>query len=162
MNCHHIHCITNSNLQNCSMHIILFPNFPILVPIVFFQYNSHSEVKVSQLCLTLSDPIDYTVHGILQARILDWLVLPSSRGSSQPRDPRDRTQGFNCLAGGFFTSWATREVHNSHSHSVKHKFDCFTSLLTTPLWLHVSSTKLLTVVLRVLHGWYPSSLWYPG
>ena len=44
-------------------------------------------VKVAQSCLTLCDPTDYTVHGILQARILEWVVFPFSRGSSQPRDP---------------------------------------------------------------------------
>ena len=46
-------------------------------------------VKVAQSCLTLCDPMDYTVHGILQARILEWAAFPFSRGSSQPRD---RTQ----------------------------------------------------------------------
>ena len=49
--------------------------------------------------------MDYTVHGILQARILEWVAFPFSRGSSQPRD---RTQ-VSCIAGGFFTSWAMRE-----------------------------------------------------
>ena len=44
------------------------------------------KVKVAQLHLTLSDPMDYTVHGILQARILEWVAIPFSRGSSQPRD----------------------------------------------------------------------------
>ena len=44
------------------------------------------EVKVAQLCPTLCDPMDYTVHGTLQARILEWVALPFSRGSSQPRD----------------------------------------------------------------------------
>ena len=44
------------------------------------------EVKVLQLCVTLCDPMDYTVHGILQARILEWVAFPLSRGSSQPRD----------------------------------------------------------------------------
>ena len=39
-----------------------------------------SEVKVTQLCLTLCDPMDYTVHGILQARILEWVALPFFRG----------------------------------------------------------------------------------
>ena len=47
------------------------------------------KVKVAQLCLTLCDPKDYTVHGILQARILQWVAFPFSRGSFQPRD---RTQ----------------------------------------------------------------------
>ena len=46
------------------------------------------------------------VHGILQARILEWEDVSFSRGSSQPRD---QTQVF-CIAGGFFTIWAIREV----------------------------------------------------
>ena len=46
-------------------------------------------VKVTQSCPTLCDPMDYTVHGIFQARILEWVAFPSSRGSSQPWD---RTQ----------------------------------------------------------------------
>ena len=57
-----------------------------------------SWVKVGQTCPTLCDSIDYTVHGILQARILEWVVVPFSRGSSQPRD---RTQVF-LIAGRFF------------------------------------------------------------
>ena len=40
------------------------------------------KVKVTQLCLTLCDPMDYTVRGILQARILEWVAFPFSRGSS--------------------------------------------------------------------------------
>ena len=44
------------------------------------------KMKVTHLCLTLCDPMDYTVHGILQARILEWVALPFSRGLSQPRD----------------------------------------------------------------------------
>ena len=46
--------------------------------------------------------MDYTVHGILQARILEWVAFPFSRVSSQPRD---RTQ-VSRIAGGFFTTWA--------------------------------------------------------
>ena len=59
------------------------------------------KVKVIQSHPTLCDPIDYTVHGILQARILGWVACPFSRGSSQPRD---RAQA-SSIAGGFFTSW---------------------------------------------------------
>jgi len=44
------------------------------------------KVKVAQSCLTLFDPMDYTVHGILQARILEWVDFSFSRGSSQLRD----------------------------------------------------------------------------
>ena len=43
------------------------------------------KVKVAQLCLTLCDPMD-CIHGILQARILEWVAFPFSRGSSQPRN----------------------------------------------------------------------------
>ena len=57
-------------------------------------------VKVAQSCLTLCDPMDYTVHGILQSRIVEWVAFPFSRGSSQPRD---RTQVSHSV-GGFFTS----------------------------------------------------------
>ena len=60
-------------------------------------------VKVTQLRPTLCNPMDYTVRGIIQARILEWVTFPFSRGSSQPRD---RTQ-VSCIAGGFFTIWAT-------------------------------------------------------
>ena len=46
-----------------------------------------STMKVTQSCPTLHDPMDYTVHGILQARILECVAIPFSRGSSQPRSP---------------------------------------------------------------------------
>ena len=57
-----------------------------------------AKVKVTQSCLTLCNPTDYTVGGILQARILEWVGF--SRGSSQPRG---QTQVFH-IAGGFFNS----------------------------------------------------------
>ena len=53
----------------------------------------------------------YPVHRILQARILDWVAFPFSRGSSQPRD---RTQ-VSHIAGKFFTSWASREAQEHWS-----------------------------------------------
>ena len=56
------------------------------------------KVKVAQSCLTLCDPVDYTVHGILQARILEWVTIPFSRGSFWPRN----WTGVSCIAGGFF------------------------------------------------------------
>ena len=58
------------------------------------------KVKVAQSCPTLCDPMDYTVHGILQGRIPEWVAVPFSRGSSQPRD---RNQA-STTAGGFFTN----------------------------------------------------------
>ena len=64
------------------------------------------KVKAAQSCWTLCNRIDYIVHGILQARILEWVPFTFSRGSFQPRD---RTQ-VSRIAGGFFTSWATRKA----------------------------------------------------
>ena len=77
-----------------------------------FFTTSATWVKVAQSCLTLCNPMDYTVHRILQARILEWVAFPFSRGSSQPRD---QTQ-VSYIAGRFITSWATREVQ-SHLRS---------------------------------------------
>ena len=53
--------------------------------------------------------MDYTVYGILLARILEWVAIPFSRRSSQPMD---WTQ-VSLIAGRFFTSWATRETQNT-------------------------------------------------
>ena len=75
-----------------------------------YALQRHVKVKVAQSCLTLCNPIDYRVHGILQARILEWVAFPFTRGSSQPRD---WTQVFH-IAGGFFTSWATKEAPQRH------------------------------------------------
>ena len=50
--------------------------------------------------------MDCTVHGILQARILEWIAIPFSKESSQPRD---RTQ-VSHIADGFFTIWATNAI----------------------------------------------------
>ena len=68
-------------------------------------------VLVAQLCPTLCDPMDCSwpdssVQGIFQARILDWVAIPFSRRSSQPRD---WTQ-VSWIAGRFFTIWDTREA----------------------------------------------------
>ena len=80
-------------------------------------------VLVIQSCLTLCDPMgchlpgSSEVHGILQARILKWVVIPFSRASSWPRD---QTQVF-CTADGFFTICVTREAWDhsvQFSHSV--------------------------------------------
>ena len=73
-----------------------------------------TEVCVCESCLVRSDslrPHDYSspgssVHGILQARKLEWVAIPIPRGSSQSRD---RT-GVSRIAGRFFTIWATREA----------------------------------------------------
>jgi len=62
--------------------------------------DNQVKVKVAQLCPTLCDPIGLYSHGILQARILERVAGPFSRGSSQPRG---RTQ-VSHIAGGFLTN----------------------------------------------------------
>ena len=81
----------------------------MVIIMMYFSTVKWSEVKVTQLCLTLCDPVDYIVHGIFQARILEWVSSPFSMGSAQPRN----WTGVSCTAGGFFISWATREAHYS-------------------------------------------------
>ena len=66
--------------------------------------SSGEPVLVAQSWLTLCDPMDCStpfssIHGILQARVLEWIAISFSRGSSQPRN---RT-GVSCIAGRFFT-----------------------------------------------------------
>ena len=80
-------------------------------PMPFCTIN-RKEKKVKP-CPTFCDPMDCslpgsTVHGIFQARVLEWVAISFSRGSSRPRD---RTQ-VSCIAGRRFIIWGTREAHN--------------------------------------------------
>ena len=74
--------------------------------------------------------MNYTVHRILQARILVWVAFSFSRGPSQPRD---RTQ-VSHIAGRFFTSWATREAPSFREDVEKWGFPCGVGGLIEPLW----------------------------
>ena len=74
-----------------------------------YKIQAHLKVTVAQLCPTLCDPMDYRVHWILQAWILEWVAFPFFKWSSQPRD---RTQ-VSHFAGGFFTSWSTGKPKNT-------------------------------------------------
>ena len=104
---------------------------------------------ISRWILFFFYPMVYTVHGILQARILEWVAFPFSRGSPQPRD---RIQ-VSRTAGGFFTSWATREAQQADSLLLSH--------LGSSLWgMSVRFMHILTSVgfsfpwlwITLLHG----------
>ena len=74
-------------------------------------YGWKGKVLATQSCSTLSDHTDCSppgssVHGILQARILEWVAIPFSRGSSWPRD----WTWVSCIIGRVFTVWVTREA----------------------------------------------------
>ena len=119
---------------------------------MYKQDSYQCDVKVVQLCLTLCDPVDYTVHGILQSRILKWVAYPFSSRSIWPRN---RT-GFSCIAGGFLTRWATREAqqcdmfflitvpHAWGSNSSTERSISFTYLFAlSPSWLYKNFWKLI-------------------
>ena len=84
----------NANVYNIQIHN--------LYKICFIWINLWKWKSLSRVWLC--DPMDYTVHGILQARILEWVAFPFSRGSSQPRN----WTRVSCIAGRFFTSWANK------------------------------------------------------
>ena len=69
-----------------------------------WQEYTESESEVAQLCPTLCDPMDcslpgISVHGVFQARVLEWVAIAFSRGSSQPRDQT----WVSCIVGRCFT-----------------------------------------------------------
>ena len=92
--------------------------------ILLFLSSFHSVDNTSLVCVlshsVMSDSLrpkdcslrGSSVHGNLQARILEWVAMLSSRGSSQPKD---QTQVF-CIAGRFFTVWATKEAQYLSRH----------------------------------------------
>ena len=79
----------SSAIRNDNREVIKSESHPVHVPIL--------------------QPHGYTVHGILQVRILEWVAFPFFGGSSQPRD---QTQ-VSCIAGRLFTSWVTREIREN-------------------------------------------------
>ena len=73
-----------------------------------------SESETFSVVSDFLDPMDYTVHGILQVRTLEWVAFSFSRGSFWPRD---RTR-VSCIAGGFFTNWTIREPQKQPKSSL--------------------------------------------
>ena len=142
--------------SECHCECCIVPSsYPLLGELNTFVWNQHrflhlkqvsnfSEwVKVTQLYLTLCDTVDCSpsgssIHGIFQARILECFDIPFSRGSSQPKG---WTQ-VSCIAGRFFTIWATREAQER----------CPTVLIENKprhqgLW-------------PLMDGWWPKTKWW--
>ena len=106
-----------------------FPQFIVTHTIKDFSIvnETESESEVAQSCPTLCDPTysslpGSAVHGIFQARILEWAVISFSSGPSQPRD---RTW-VSCIADRCFTVWATREAPSETEVDPFLDFLCFT------------------------------------
>ena len=96
----------------CQLEMFLRRQITDISNIFLLILRATLKVLVAQSCPTLCDPMDCSppgssVHGILQARILEWVAIPFSRGSSWPRDQT----WVSCTAGRFFTVWVTRETH---------------------------------------------------
>ena len=118
---------------------------------------------VAQLCPTLCDPVDcnpsgFSIHGILQARILEWVAMPLSRGSSQSRNWSSVSKG------RFITIWATREALSvcyncTHTHTYRIAWDNYRFNISEILKRVNTYTKKLSIVylkFRFLHLiWQP-------
>ena len=118
------HCAAMENAQNADWHgeifTVLWTRTGMLKSKYVFILGKYlcifkyvCMLNHLELCLTLWDPMvcsppGSSVHGILQARILEWVAIPSSRGSSWPRDQAVSLTS-QALAGGFFTASATWE-----------------------------------------------------
>ena len=109
----------------------------------------------AQTCPTVCDPMDYSllgssVHGILQARILECIAIPFSRGSFWPRD---RTW-LSCTAGTFLTFWATRGTFtegSAPSLTCKLSWSC----LLRETWPHPNSFQLNGLALPLCSSYGP-------
>ena len=118
-------------------------NVPYILgkPVYMFSPGLGVESEVAQLCPTLRYPMDCSppgssVHGIFQERILEWVVISFSRGSSQPRD---WTQ-VSLIAGRCFNLWATREAPYS---GILHACMCAKSLYSCRIHDPVDCQALL-------------------
>ena len=101
--------------------------------------------EVTQSCPTLCNPMDCnvqdsSVHGIFQARVLEWVAISFSRGSSRPRD---RTW-VSRIAGRCFTIWATRPPGNGLGPFIKLLLKCFITESSLLIWKQ--SLNLITTV----------------
>ena len=88
--------------------VLIFKLHLSLLSLLWSEIVSHSVMSDSLRPhgLATPNPPDLSVHGILQARILEWVAIPFSRASSLPRD----WTCVSCITGRFFTSWDTRKV----------------------------------------------------
>ena len=125
-------------------------------------WGTKMKMLVAQSYLILCDSMDYSlpgssVHKILQARMLEWVASPFSRGSSQPKD---QTQVF-CIAVRFFTIWVTREappffvncsINVNHSLLLDCLFSSSTSWMIFSLFFQFLRQKLKSPYIIYFHN----------
>ena len=105
-------------------------------------------MEVAQSCPTLCDPMDYTVHGILQARILEWVAFPFSRGSSEPWSPTLQTDSSPAESQGKTTM--------GYYSAIRNEFDS----VPGP-WLNLEPLRQSEEV-RKTNIVFGASIWYLG
>ena len=113
----------------------------------FLCFEAESESEVAQSYPTLCDPMDCSlscssVHGIFQARVLEWIAISFSRGSSRPRN----LARVSCITGRRFTIWATREAEvllnerwiqpKSYQPDGRQESDIWVGRVMTTFWSH--------------------------
>ena len=108
--------------------------------------------EVAQSCPTLCDPIDYTVHGILQARILEWVAFPFSRGFPNPGiEPRSPTlQADSLPAEPQEKPYVPRACNKHHYSWARLWLPSWPGLaLKTQLWIPVPFISILFVAINI-------------
>ena len=115
------------------------------IKFTFLKYNFQKVVVmlVAQSCLTLCNPMDCSplgssVHGIPQARILEQVAIPFSRGFLRPRD----CTWLSCIAGRYFTVWATKVIHHRRRKSLSSRKPRMPSMVPLNRRLEISSLSL--------------------
>ena len=120
--------------------------------------NKEKKNEVAQSCLTLCDPMDCSlpgssVHGIFQARVLRWVAISFSRGSSWSRGWTQVSRS----VGSHFIIWATREVLNNPSF----KRECLTAEQLNAVFLFVCLGIYLFILLKIIYfNWRLITLQY--
>ena len=118
----------SSDLKSCTKTTIIA---------IFNTKSKQIYSEIAQSCPTLCDPMDCSppgssIHGILQARVLEWGAISFSRGSSWPRDQTQVSR----IAGWCFNLWATWKAPQKQTKSILNYYDFYPSLYDTCLKLN--------------------------
>ena len=149
---------------------LLKPEAEHLPHMIYFQMHGHDYFSlcpymcvclITQLCLTLCDPLDCSppgssVHGIFQIRLLEWVAISFSGGSSEPRD----WPCISCMKGGLFTHWAIGEASCGHWPFVYHLWRNICQVFGPFIWVVCFVVLSLRTSLYIQDVNLLSGLWF--